>query len=70
MLDANPEKINTIIVVKIICIVKIILTSILNWWAMLSATATEIIEAATFAMVFPTRIVISKRLGKAIKLFA
>lgn len=37
---------------------------------MLSASATETIEAATLEMVFPTRIVINKRRGKAIKLFA
>jgi hypothetical protein len=58
------------IVIKIIWIVKIRFTSIVNSCAIFRAIETDTIEAATFAIVLPTRIVINKRLGNEIRSFA
>ena len=66
----SSEKIRIIIVIKIIWIVRI--TFIFRSYkdAISSAMDTETMDVATFANVFPTRIVTSNRRGKAIKLFA
>lgn len=64
----SSQKSKTIIVIKIIWIVRIRFTLTLYILAISSAIDTETIDAATLATVLPTNIVMSSLLGNAIKL--